>query len=142
MTEFNTKNLEKTFNKLGRDFQTFFESFAPEDDLETMNPRTDFVQTSEGFEVSMDLPGLTKSDIKVELNDQMLTIKGERKINESEDHVKWVRRERKFGRFSRSLPLGGSVEKSGIKAKFKDGVLLVKVRVTDEFTTETSIEID
>lgn len=142
MTEFNTKNIEKTLNKIGRDIQTFFESFTPESDLDTLNPRTDFVQTSEGFEVYMDLPGLTKSDIKVELNDHVLTIKGERKISESEGHEKWIRRERKFGRFSRSLPLGAAVDKSGIKAKFKDGVLRVQVRVLEESMADTSIEID
>ncbi len=142
MTEFNTKNIEKTLNKLGRDLQSFFESLAPENDLDTLNPRADFVQTSTGFEVYMDLPGLTKSDIKVELVDHVLTIKGERKIVESEDQTKWVRRERNYGRFTRSFPLGAGVDKSGIKAKFKDGVLTVTVQVQEGQTAETSIDID
>ncbi len=142
MTEFNTKNIEKTLNKLGRDLQTFVESLAPEKDLDTLNPDTDFVQTTDGYEVFMDLPGLTKADIKVELVDNVLTIKGERTIVESEDHVKWMRRERKYGRFSRSFPLGVGVNKSGIKAKFKDGVLRVHVEVDHTDTAETSIHID
>jgi HSP20 family protein len=142
MTEFNTKNIEKTLNKLGRDLQTFLEGLAPEKDLDTLNPDTDFVQTTDGYEVYMELPGLTKADIKVELVDNVLTIKGERTISESEDHVKWMRRERKYGRFSRSFPLGHGVDKSGIKATFKDGVLRVQVDVNHTETAETTIEID
>lgn len=142
MTEFNTKPLEETLNKLGKEIQSFFDSIVPEKDLDTLNPRTDFAQTPDGFEVSMDLPGLTRDDIKVELLDDVLTIKGERKILESEDHVKWIRRERQHGRFSRSFPVGFGVTRSGIKAKFKDGVLVVHIKVDETAAPASTIEID
>lgn len=142
MTEFNTKPLEDTLNKLGKEIQSFFDGIVAESDLDMLNPRTDFVQTPEGFEIYMDLPGSTKDDIKVELLDDVLTIKGERHITESDDHVKWVRRERQYGRFSRSFPVGAGVNRSGIKAIFKDGVLKVSIKVEDQSTPASTIEID
>jgi HSP20 family protein len=142
MTEFNTKPLEETLNKLGKEIQSFFDGIVAESDLDLLNPRTDFAQTPEGFEIFMDLPGSSKEDIKVELLDDVLTIKGERNISESDDHVKWVRRERQYGRFSRSFPVGSGVNRSGIKAKFKDGVLKVSIKVEDQSTPASTIEID
>jgi len=142
MTEFNTKPLEETLNKLGKEIQSFFDGIVSESDLDLLNPRTDFVQTPEGFEILMDLPGLSKDDIKVELLDDVLTVKGERTISESDDHVKWVRRERQYGRFSRSFPVGSGVNRSGIKAKFKDGVLKVSIKVEEQATPASTIEID
>jgi HSP20 family protein len=142
MTEFNTKPLEDTLNKLGKEIQSFFDGIVSESDLDLLNPRTDFVQTPEGFEIFMDLPGLTKDDIKVELLDDVLTVKGERQITESDDHVKWVRRERQHGRFSRSFPVGSGVNRSGIKAKFKDGVLNVSIKVEDQSSPASTIDID
>lgn len=142
MTDFNTKPLEQKLNQLGKEIQSFFENLVTEEDLDVFSPKADFVQTSEGFEIYADLPGMTKKDIKVELAENILTIKGERQIFESADHTSWLRRERHFGRFSRSFPIPVSIQKSDIKASFKDGVLTVVVHVTDSGTDAASIDID
>ncbi len=142
MTEFNSKKLEKKLNQIGREIQSFFDNIIPDEELDILSPRADFSQTSEGYEIFIDLPGMGKSDIKVELLDNLLTVKGERSITESEDHIKWLRRERHYGRFSRSFPVPGAVNKSGIKASFKDGVLLITVQTDHENDTSTTINID
>lgn len=142
MTEFNIKPIEETLNKIGKEIQSFFEQISPEKDLDVFNPRADFIQTTTGFEIQIDLPGLTKKDIKVELNDNVLVVKGERLIEEVADQTKWIRRERHHGRFSRSFPLGAHVDKSGIKAKFKDGILRIAIAVSEESVSDSTIEID
>jgi HSP20 family protein len=142
MAEFNTKAFEDQLHRIGKEVQSFFENLVSEDELDVFSPKADFVQTSEGFEILLDLPGLTKSDIKVELVDTMLTIRGERTIEESEHQLSWLRRERHYGRFSRTFPIPVQVSKSDITAQFRDGVLKVTVRAASFDAEDTTIDID
>ncbi|MCC5927428.1 MAG: Hsp20/alpha crystallin family protein [Bacteroidetes bacterium] len=142
MTDFNTKAFEDRLHRIGKEVQSFFENLVSEDELDVFSPKADFVQTSEGFEILMDLPGLTKSDIKVELTDAMLTIKGERTINETDLQVAWLRRERHYGSFSRSFPVPVPVSKSDVSAQFKDGVLKILIKAEDMGPQDTTIDID
>lgn len=142
MTEFNTKPIEEKLSKLGRELQSFFENIIPDNDLDVLNPRADFVQSADGFEIYIDLPGLTKQDVKVELTDNILTVKGQRDVLESADHVSWLRRERHYGRFSRSFPMPVNVNKCDIKATFSNGVLAVIVKADEASNGATSIDID
>ncbi|MCH8524878.1 MAG: Hsp20/alpha crystallin family protein [Balneolales bacterium] len=142
MTDFNTKAFEDKLHRIGKEVQTFFENLVSEDEMDVFSPKADFVQTSEGFEILMDLPGLTKSNIKVELTDAMLTIKGERTINETDLQVAWLRRERHYGSFSRSFPVPVPVSKSDVSAQFKDGVLKILIKAEDMGPQDTTIDID
>lgn len=142
MTDFNTKAFEDRLHRVGKEIQSFFENLVTEEELDVFNPRTDFIQTKTGFEIIMDLPGLTKSDVKVELTDTMLSVSGERRIDETEDQVSWLRRERHYGRFSRTFPIPVQVQKSDIRAAFRDGVLSVTVTASQSASEDTSIDIE
>ena len=70
MTDFNTKAFEDRLHRVGKEIQSFFREFSNRRRARRFfNPRTDFIQTKTGFEIIMDLPGLTKLDVKVELTD-------------------------------------------------------------------------
>lgn len=87
----------------------------------------DVVEEKEQYVLKADLPGINKEDIKVSLENGILTIEGERK-SEAEDKDKQVHRiERSYGRFVRSLNLGTRIDDSKIRASYKDGVLQLNV---------------
>ncbi len=95
-----------------------------------MHPmKTDVKETETGYELLVDLPGVKKEDLKVELNDGCLTITAEtKKDNEVKDeNGKYIRRERFSGTYSRSFYVDKTVTETDIKAKFADGVLTLEI---------------
>lgn len=95
---------------------------------ERFAPAVNMVETTEDFRFSLDLPGMNKEQIKVELDDRTLSISGERKFEkESSDKDKWHRFEKSYGFFQRVFTLPTSVNSKEIKATYQDGVLEVRV---------------
>lgn len=93
---------------------------------DTFTPPLDVVATPEGLTITVELPGMAREDIAVELNGNMLTITGERQTAPPEGE-QCVRRERRGGRFKRSLALPTS-DHNELSAGLKDGVLTIKVQ--------------
>src|SRR5690606_20987595 len=89
------------------------------------SPSCDVKETDTHFEVHADLPGIPREGIKVEVNEGVLTLSGERKQEKEETKDKWHRIERSYGKFSRSMTLPENVDPSAIDASYKDGVLVV-----------------
>ena len=90
-------------------------------------PAMDLAETEESYVLRADLPGVTEDDVKIELEENVLTISGERR-SEREDRFDGVRRvERAHGSFSRSLTLPSGVDAEKIAASFANGVLEVTV---------------
>lgn len=97
----------------------------------SMPVRMDITETPEAFKISAELPGLEKDAIRVTVHDDILTISGERKqAEESDRNVVWA--ERRWGNFSRSFRLPDTVDKSGVSADFKNGVLEVTIAKKEE----------
>jgi HSP20 family protein len=90
-------------------------------------PAMDLVETEDNFVLRADLPGMTQDDVKIELEDHVLTISGERKAEHSERQEGFYRVERSFGTFSRSLTLPKGVDAEGVSASFDQGVLEVRI---------------
>ena len=88
--------------------------------------RTDIRETDKEYVVEVELPGVNKEDIKLDLKDDMLTISVERKEEVNEEKEKYVRRERKYGSYSRSFYVDG-IRNEGVKAKYADGILTVNL---------------
>jgi HSP20 family protein len=90
-------------------------------------PAMDLVETDEDFVLRADLPGLSEDEVKIELEDNVLTVSGERK-SEHEDRTEgYYRVERASGSFSRSLTLPEGVNAEAIKANFDKGVLEIRI---------------
>ena len=95
-------------------------------------PSMDLVETDEHFVLRADLPGLTEADVSIELEDNVLTVAGERKAEHEEKQEGFYRMERSFGQFRRSLTLPEGVDADKIAATFDKGVLEVRIPKPEE----------
>ena len=86
-------------------------------------PRVDVTETDTEVKVSAELPGMDEKDIAVELQDDVLTLRGEKKTEQEEKGRNWFRREQSWGSFCRSVELPAGVDAGKAKAQFKKGVL-------------------
>jgi len=91
------------------------------------NPQIDVFEKDNRLVTKVDLPGLKKEDVKVEVADGQLAISGERKNEVEEKKNDMYRCEREYGSFYRSVPLPAGVKLEDVKASFADGVLEVSV---------------
>lgn len=96
--------------------------------------KTDIKDTDTGYELTMNLPGVKKEDVKAELKDGYLTIGAV--VNQNKDEKdssgKYIRRERYCGSCSRSFYVGDEVTQEDIKAKFEDGTLKISIPKKEE----------
>jgi HSP20 family protein len=95
-------------------------------------PPIDLVEAEDRFLLKADLPGLSESDVNIEVQDGTLTISGERKAEHEQREKGWYRIERSFGSFNRSLTLPDGVDPERIEASFSDGVLEVRIPKPEE----------
>jgi HSP20 family protein len=95
-------------------------------------PRLDFSETKDAFMVKAEIPGVEPKDVSVSLENQMLTIKGEKHKEKEEKDEKYHRVERSWGGFTRTIALPAGVDTAKVNATFKDGVLTVKLPKTLE----------
>ena len=104
-------------------------------------PDVDVEERENDYLVSMDIPGVDKKDVHVTVEGNLLSIKGERKYERTEDEDgRCYCSERMFGTFSRSFTLSKKIDSSRINAKHKDGVLTVTLPKAEE-ALEKEIEI-
>ncbi|MFC1499606.1 Hsp20/alpha crystallin family protein [Candidatus Zixiibacteriota bacterium] len=104
-------------------------------------PAVDVEERENEYAVSVDIPGVDKKDVKVSVEGNVLTIKGERKYERTEDEDGTCYcSERRFGTFSRSFSLSKKIDTGKITAKHKDGVLTVTLLKAEE-AKEREIEI-
>ena len=122
-----TKDMERMFGDFrGFGFPTFFTDFRPfRMDFEKGEwlPPIEVLQNNGKFLVRLDLPGLTKDDVKIEVTDKLLTIFGERKEETEEKREGFFRTERSYGSFFRQVPLPETVKTENAVATFNNGVL-------------------
>ncbi len=104
-------------------------------------PPVDITESENEFLIKADIPGMKKEDIKISLDDNTLTISGERKEEKEEKGKNFVKKEKAFGSFMRSFSLPHSVDAKGIKASYKEGVLSVNVPKSEE-SKPREIKID
>jgi HSP20 family protein len=125
------RELNTLQNEMNRLFNTFFDSPAPAGNSLSGQrrwvPAMDLTETPEAFVLHADLPGLAEGDVNIELEDNILTISGERKASHESRKEGYYRVERAWGAFSRSLTLPEGVDAESVKANFDQGVLEVKI---------------
>ena len=96
------------------------------------SPRLDVSETDNGLEIVADLPGMDKKDINVSLEENLLTIKGEKNEEKESKGKHYHTLERRSGSFYRAIRLPVEVEKDKVEAAFKDGVLTLRLPKTKE----------
>jgi HSP20 family protein len=95
-------------------------------------PRVDIREEKDRYITDFELPGLEKNEVAVTMENNVLTVTGERKREETTENDKIYRRERFYGKFSRSLRLPDDVDADRIEAGFKNGVLRIAVPKKEE----------
>jgi HSP20 family protein len=119
-------------SEINRLFDTLFEAGNTVKSAQRWAPAMDLVEADDHFLLKADLPGLSEDDVSIEVQDNVLTISGERKAEQERKEKGWYRLERAFGRFSRSLTLPEGVNAEAISANFDKGVLEVKIPKPEE----------
>jgi HSP20 family protein len=118
-------------NEMNRLFNTFFDQSGPTGrggaPTRRWIPAMDLVETADQYVLRADLPGLTDDDVNIQLEDNVLTISGERKTQHEQTGEGYYRIERAFGSFARSLTLPDGVNPDGVQAHFERGVLEIRI---------------
>ncbi len=109
-------------------FRREFFPFSKELEHVAWVPEVEVLQKNDQFTVRVDLPGLKKDDVKVEVTDDVLTISGERKEEKEEKREGHYRSERSYGSFYRQIPLPAGAKIDTATAEFTDGVLQVTMQ--------------
>jgi HSP20 family protein len=90
-------------------------------------PAMDVVESDDHFVLTADLPGLGEEDVNIEIEDNVLTVSGERKAEHEDKREGFVRVERSYGSFRRSLTLPKDVDADAVSANFDKGVLEIRI---------------
>lgn len=139
----NVTTLQDRINKLFDD--SFPHQPARDDELAICDwrPMVDIYETENGVVLRVDLPGVKKEDVSVEIKENILTLKGDRAEDCDVRQENYLRRERCCGRFQRAFNLQHIVSPDKVKAKFKDGVLEVEIpKPEQEVVKKIKIDID
>jgi len=121
--------LQDQFNRL---FNESFRNHPEESALTTWAPSVDIYETPYELVVKADLPDVNEKDIDVRVENNLLTIRGERKFEKSVSEENYLRVERTYGSFSRSFSLPNTVNPEAIGAEYKNGVLTVTLPKREE----------
>lgn len=129
----------------GTDVDRFFENFfrtrgGDSGGHRRWVPAMDLVETEDSLVLKADLPGLSQDDVKVEVDDNVLTVSGERRAEHQREEDGYYRVERSFGHFSRSVTVPDGIDEEKVTANFNDGVLEVRIPKPEE-RQPTRIEI-
>lgn len=114
-----------------------FDQFLTDGDsqlTEVMNAAMDVAETEHAFEVKMDLPGVNPDDVDIQIDNNTLTVRGQRseETEEKDEEKQFHRIERYSGSFSRSVVLPNAINEDETMAEFKDGVLKVIIPKTED----------
>ncbi|MFQ5709441.1 MAG: Hsp20/alpha crystallin family protein [bacterium] len=107
-------------------FDDFFDAAFPVPQL-AFEPKIDVKESEKEFVINAELPGLEKNDFKLVLENDVLTLEGEKKYEHEEKKDEYYRSERSYGSFRRSFRLTNEVEKNKIKADYKNGILKITI---------------
>jgi HSP20 family protein len=118
-------------NEMNRLFNTFFDqpgqTARANGATRRWLPAMDLIETADHYVLRADLPGLSDGDVNVQLEDNVLSISGERKVEHEDQREGYYRLERAFGEFSRSLTLPDGVDPDSVQAHFDRGVLEIRI---------------
>jgi HSP20 family protein len=125
-------NIQREINRM---FDNFFRGGMQDDGsfgLSYWTPAVDIAEHDNEFVVKVELPGVSKDDVKITLESNILTIRGEKKQEKETKEENYHRLERSYGSFQRSFTLPSTVRSEKIDAVYKDGVLTITLPKAEE----------
>jgi HSP20 family protein len=118
--------------QLNRVFGNVLERAGDESNLTPWAPAVDIFETEHELVVKADLPDVNPQDLDIHVENNILTIRGERKFENQEKEENYLRIERAYGSFSRTFSLANTVNSDAIKADYKNGVLILSIPKREE----------
>jgi HSP20 family protein len=118
--------------QLNRVFGDMLERAGDESNLTPWAPAVDIFETEHELVVKADLPDVNPQDLDIRVENNILTIRGERKFENKVNEENYLRVERAYGSFSRSFSLANSVKSDAIKADYQNGVLTLSIPKREE----------
>jgi HSP20 family protein len=127
LREFST--MQDRINRMNRLFRESYSPEGPEDALTTTSfaPPVDIYEDEHNITLKLEVPGIDENDIDVRIDNNTLTVHGERKIEKEEKEENFRRVERQYGSFTRSFTLPNSVDPGQVSADYNKGVLKIKL---------------
>lgn len=121
-----------------------FDDFFGNDFLPKTNNfmNTDIKETKDKYIIEIDLPGFSKDNMNISLNNGYLEISAKLEKDDKDEEEKYVRRERFYGECSRSFYVGDNIKEEDIEAKFKDGILKINVPKIEEENKSNTKQIE
>src|SRR6201997_1364988 len=126
---FRVNSLQEQLNRL---FNEAFDRSSDESSITTWAPAVDIFETEHELVVKADLPDIKPEELDIRVENNILTIRGERKFEKKVNESNYLRVERTYGSFSRSFSLANTVNSEAIKAEYKNGVLTLTVPKREE----------
>lgn len=132
----------REFDRLTDHLESFLNNTTSAFNTSSTLPKVDVFETTKSLNVEVEIPGVKKEDIKLTLEDNILTIQGEKKVEERNDVQKSFRCERSFGSFKRSFTLPVDVNPDKVNAKFENGLLSITLEKYEaQSLSEKTIEL-
>lgn len=127
---------EMTRSNLMPDFSNFFDGFLGSDilgrELASNVPAVNISETKDDFEIELFAPGYKKEELKIEVDNGILSLSGEHKEESKEENKTFSRKEFNYGSFRRSFNLPDAIDSDKINAKYEDGILKIKMAKKEE----------
>src|SRR5579863_6232577 len=121
------RNISTLQDQVNRLFESSFQGKADNSELTVWAPAVDIYETENELVLRADLPDINEKDLDVRIENNTLSIHGERKFEQKVKEGGYLRTERSYGSFSRSFSLPNTVNTEAIKAEYKNGVLTVEL---------------
>jgi HSP20 family protein len=126
-------DFDHIFNRMMRGWPSNWADFAPTREPQALRafehmPKVEVKENGRSYTITIELPGLDDKDVKVQVDDDLLTISGEKKLERSDDKTHYS--ERSYGSFTRSFTLPADADRNGISATFTKGVLTLEIAKT------------
>lgn len=139
------RNMATLQDRINRLFDDAFPRTTDGENLSVSDwhPPVDIYKVENGVILHVDLPGVNKKDVSVEVKENTLTIKGERFVDPAISNDRYYRKERAYGTFHRSFAMHAAIDPDAIKATFKNGVLKIELPSPQiEKPKQISVNID
>lgn len=132
---FELTSLQDRVNQLFSQASSGFEGLGFEQPITSPSflPPVDIVEDSQNIKLTAEIPGVKVEDLAVTLENNLLTITGERKFKDEEEKDNFHRIERRYGKFTRSFTLPAGVDSANVNATFEDGILNISLPKREEF---------
>jgi HSP20 family protein len=129
------------FAEIARLQDSIFSRNLPTETRREYRPSVDIFEDEKTIQVKADLPGIKPEEIKIEVENGILTLSGERKLEKEDNKDGYHRVERVYGAFSRSFTLPEAVDGDAIEAKYNEGVLTVVLPKREEVNHRKEIKV-